>query len=1024
MIRSARIVVSFAVVLVVVGVLGMASYVNTQRLIESNNRVIRTHEVVENLGDVLSALKDAETGQRGFILTGDDYYLEPYNQAVGVIADRLARLADLTRDDPAYQADLRRLKALSDSKLNELRQTIDLRRKSGLAATMPVILTGRGKRSMDDIRELVAQLETREHLLLQRQEDASKANARWIMWTISGGIPLSLLALAVGAIVLMGRGWSRVLVVGTEARGARRLEMIARFAFALAAVVLAAFLRSWLLKLGPMPLFVTFYPAVLLVATVAGGGPGTLATVFSSLVADYWFIPPIGQFAVKAPSDVLALAIFTGTSLALCVMAERLRRSRWAEAFGEAKQQEAEELARKNEELAQQSEELAQQNEELQSQSEEIQSLNAELTGRENMLQKLLDATRLLSGEEPVLKDICAAAKEMLGPPASAVVVFERRENQLLVRAGAGVSAGGESWPIENTFADVVMKAGRTACLNDAALRPDLKLLPVGEAPFQAALSTPLHVSGEIFGSVTVYSLRKQEWTGEQFRLAEWLAAQCGHILEILRLQDSQLRLAAIVESSDDAILSKDLNGAVQTWNAGAETLFGYRAQEIIGQPITLLLPPDRPTEEDEIMHQLRAGKRVDHRETVRKAKDGRLIDVLVTISPLKDQAGRIIGASKIARDITQRKRAEDALRESENRFRTMADAIPQLAWVAKADGWIYWYNQRWYQYTGTTPDQMEGWGWQSVHDPAELPKVLERWRASIATGEPFDMVFPLRGADGAFRPFLTRITPLKDAHGRVLQWFGTNTDIAERKQYEDLLRRTAEELARSNHELEQFAYVASHDLQEPLRQVRSFVGLLKERFAGKLEGKTARYFEFVYEGAERMSNLVSDLLAYSHVGAREQKGEMVSCQRALDSALANLRASIEETGARITHDELPTLRADRTRLTQVFQNLVGNAIKFRRDGLTPQIHIGCRRDDGNWVFAIRDNGIGIEPEQHDRVFVIFQRLHGREKYPGTGIGLAICKKIIEQHGGRIWLESMPGEGSTFYFTLPEDRVS
>ena len=237
-------------------------------------------------------------------------------------------------------------------------------------------------------------------------------------------------------------------------------------------------------------------------------------------------------------------------------------------------------------------------------------------------------------------------------------------------------------------------------------------------------------------------------------------------------------------------------------------------------------------------------------------------------------------------------------------------------------------------------------------------------------------------------------------------------------------LRQTADELGRSNKELEQFAYVASHDLQEPLRQVRSFTQLLGERHGDKLDGSAKQYMQYIVEGAGRMSVLVHDLLAYSRVGNRDARRRKVACHEALERALANLRTSITESNAQVTHDELPTVLAEPTQLTQLFQNLIGNAVKFRREGVNPEIHIGALSNGGHWIFQVKDNGIGIDPQYHKRVFQIFQRLHGREKYTGTGIGLAICKKIVEQHGGEIWIESKEGQGATFCFTLPKDSTT
>jgi len=229
--------------------------------------------------------------------------------------------------------------------------------------------------------------------------------------------------------------------------------------------------------------------------------------------------------------------------------------------------------------------------------------------------------------------------------------------------------------------------------------------------------------------------------------------------------------------------------------------------------------------------------------------------------------------------------------------------------------------------------------------------------------------------------------------------------------------RRAEQELARSNAELEQFAYVASHDLQEPLRMVASFSQLLARRYRGKIDTDADEFIGFAVDGATRMQRLLNDLLAYSRVGTRSKPFIAIDCNSVLSDALANLKPAIEESGAVVTHEPLPFIRGDEVQLTQLFQNLIGNAVKFHGQE-PPQVHISAKRKDGDWVFTVQDNGIGIAPEQRERIFLIFQRLHHRSEYPGTGIGLALCHRIVERHGGRIWVESEVGKGSTFYFTL------
>jgi len=246
--------------------------------------------------------------------------------------------------------------------------------------------------------------------------------------------------------------------------------------------------------------------------------------------------------------------------------------------------------------------------------------------------------------------------------------------------------------------------------------------------------------------------------------------------------------------------------------------------------------------------------------------------------------------------------------------------------------------------------------------------------------------------------------------------------EVSERKWTEKALEGKTGELARSNRDLEQFAYVASHDLQEPLRMVTSYVQLLAKRYKGKLDSDANDFIHFAEDGAVRMWKLINDLLTYSRLGTHGKELKPTDCETALHQTLDNLKVAVEENEALITHDALPTLMADNLQLIQLFQNLIGNAIKFRGTEL-PRIHISASRNGNGWIFSVRDNGIGIAPEYAQRIFVIFQRLHSREKYAGTGIGLSICQRIVERHGGHIWVESELGKGATFYFTLPASKT-
>ena len=271
---------------------------------------------------------------------------------------------------------------------------------------------------------------------------------------------------------------------------------------------------------------------------------------------------------------------------------------------------------------------------------------------------------------------------------------------------------------------------------------------------------------------------------------------------------------------------------------------------------------------------------------------------------------------------------------------------------------------------------------------------------------------------DGEYRWISVSAMPqFRPGEARSYRVFATFSDITGRKRAEAERERLLAELGRSNRELEQFAYVASHDLQEPLRMVASYVQLLARRYQGRLGAEADEFIAFAVDGATRMQTLINDLLAYSRVGTRGKPPAHADAEAALSHALVHLKVAVEESGAAVTHAGLPEVLADDTQLIQLFQNLVGNAIKFRGPE-TPRVHVSAERQDGVWRFAVRDNGIGIDPQYFERIFAIFQRLHTRAEYPGTGICLAVCKKIVERHGGRIWVESRSGQGATFYLTL------
>ncbi|MBM3841316.1 MAG: PAS domain S-box protein [Verrucomicrobia bacterium] len=374
---------------------------------------------------------------------------------------------------------------------------------------------------------------------------------------------------------------------------------------------------------------------------------------------------------------------------------------------------------------------------------------------------------------------------------------------------------------------------------------------------------------------------------------------------------------------------------------------------------------------------------------------------------------------------LADEKAAQEALRESRAFYASLVDVLPQSIFRKDLQGRFTFGNKKFCAMLRKPLEEIVG---KTDLDffPAEFAeKYRKDDQAVISSGKVFETVEEHLTPQGT-RLFVNVVkTPIYDSRWKIIGIQAIFWDVTERKLAEEALAQKADELARSNAELEQFAYVASQDLQEPLRMVASYTQLLARRYREKLEGDALEFIQYAVDGANRMQQLINDLLAYSRVGSKGQEFASVDCTSVLGQTIANLRERIEETGAIVTNDDLPTVQGDATQLAQLFQNLISNALKFRGSE-APQVHVSASQrnrstagPEAEWLFSVRDNGIGIDPQFSERIFVIFQRLHTQAQYPGTGIGLAICRKIVERHGGRIWVESQLGQGATFFFTLP-----
>ena len=566
-----------------------------------------------------------------------------------------------------------------------------------------------------------------------------------------------------------------------------------------------------------------------------------------------------------------------------------------------------------------------------------------------------------------------------------------------------------------------------------------------------------------------VYEYRIRRPTGE-VRIVETSAvaikydgqpaalAALRDITERKQAEEEIVRLASIVESSDDAIIGETLDGVITSWNWGAQRIYGFSAADVEGAHISVLDSPDRQDDVQHILATIRDGQHVDNYETVRRRKDGDLIDVSLTVSPVKNASGEIVGASTIARDITQRKQVEEVERRRSQELATLFSVANMLAQTGHFDEKVSHVLENLAQISQAdhvslrVPDKSEqglravaaagpatqesstgllsytdsvaGTAFQRgepviVNDypahPLASPLGIERGVKSLislpvkAGGQPIAIVIIYSRVPGFFTPDRIRFL------STVVGGLGT---LLENARLHEVVEQRADELARSNAELEQFAYVASHDLQEPLRMVSSYVEILAEEYQGQLDDNADRFIGYVVDGANRMKELIDDLLLFSQVDTQGKPFELTDCNVILQQVITNLEPAIQDSGTTVTQDTLPAVVADTTQLAQVFQNLVSNGLKFS-GGNSPRVYISAENRTNEWVFSVKDNGIGIAPRYYERIFRMFQRLHHKSEYPGSGIGLALCHKIVRRHGGRIWVDSVLGAGSTFYFTIP-----
>jgi len=642
----------------------------------------------------------------------------------------------------------------------------------------------------------------------------------------------------------------------------------------------------------------------------------------------------------------------------------------------------------------------------------------AQRTGMEELMQAALDEAELHTGSQIGFFHFVDEDHENLTLQAWSTNTLKNM---------CKAEAKGLHYPISRAGVWVDCFHARVPVIhNDYASLPHRKGLPRGHAPVVRELVVPILRDGSVVAIIGVGN-KPIDYTQKD---VDTLHALASPIMDLVArqqaegaLQREKLFTDAVIETIPGLFFVINRDRRFVRWNRACEELLGLSGEQFEAlDALAPLLEPDREMAARKLREVFETGEaeleaRVAGKEGVREFR------FAATRMTLGDEMF-LIGNGV---DITERKRAEEALRTSEVRYRTLFETMLQGVVYHDADGMIVSMNPAAERILGKRPEELLGESPVSMdhhtirEDGSAFPGVEHPSLVALQSGHEVRNVVM-----GVFNPKendyrwinITAVPLFRKSESKPYHVYTLFDDITERKRADEKLHKLTEELRRSNSDLQQFAYIASHDLQSPLRNIQGFAQLLARRYKNKLDDNANEYIGYISDGVEDMQMLIHDLLEFSKVDSGGKTFTSVDMSKCVNKTIFNLKAAIDEKNAEITHDEtLPLVYGDSIQLTSLFQNLIGNAIKFSQE--QPKVRISSKIEGNRAVFAIRDNGIGMDKKDIDKIFAVFHRLHGKSKYPGTGIGLAICKKIVERHGGRIWVESEPGKGSTFYFTLP-----
>jgi PAS domain S-box-containing protein len=934
-------------------VLGATSYRAMTTSTESDRLVRHTHEVLENLQNLLSAAGSIESSYRGFALTGKESYLDSYRASILSEEQDEATIRNLTVDNPKQEILMPTLERLAAERIQFGERVISIRQTRGMEAAADAVRSGTGERVMDEFQGVVRQLHNEElRLLVVRDADAKRHSGR--IRTVL------MLGTALGLLMAAAAGWSV------------QRDSIER---GLAEEALRDQEEKYRLLIDGVQDYAIF--------TIDPHGMVASWNAGAERIKGYKAGEIIGQ---NFSRFYLQSDIDQGKPKAELLVAAAAGRS-------------------------------------------ETEHWRMRKDGSRFWANVVITAARNSSGT-------------LLGFSEISRNISERKETEAKYRGL--LEAAPDAMVVVNQDGEIVLlnvQAEKQFAYHRDELigQPVKNIIPEGFAERLRAdgLRSVEDASAQQIGTGIELTGRRKD--GSDFPIEIMLSPleSAEGILVTAAIRDISVRKAAekhvaqmegryrgLLEAAPDAMVVVNQEGEIVLLNVQAEKQFGYRRHELVGQKVKNIIPEGfaerliadgTRTAAEAVAQQIGTGIELSGRR-----KDGSDFPIEIMLSPLESAEGILVTAA--IRDISVRKAAEQHLAQMEGRYRGLLEAAPDAMVVVNQGGDIVLLNVQAEKQFGYRRDELVGQKVKNIIPEGFAERLIADGTrtAAEAVAQQIGTGIELSGRrkDGSDFPIEIMLSPLESSEGILVT--AAIRDITERKKSEQQLVKTVRELKRSNDELQQFAYVASHDLQEPLRMVASYTQLLSKRYKGRLDSAADEFIAYAVDGSNRMQGLIQDLLAYSRAGTNGKGLREVSSEKALKDALSNLRATIQESGALVSHDSLPSITSDDTQLVQVFQNLIGNAIKYRRAEV-PHVHVSATKNGGkDWIFSVRDNGLGIDPQYFERIFVLFQRLHGREQFKGTGIGLTICKKIVERLGGRIWVESQPEKGSVFYFSLPE----